>query len=1048
MPSPLLALALVLAALLVPAPALADKAYVQAVANADASIREFQAALTSGDAWRQRQAALALRQDPMAISRLNRFGGDELKLAARRELAAVEQGTRELVRQRLADQLGVTPDRIGFFEATNASGGIKVGQDWDVTARVEVGEVERVDEAGQMVKEKVYQDIRIKDSARNVQEAYFEAATGQARPLDPAAAERYARDAADFAHRHNVEVTDYLGSESYGGLQGEGEAIIKGPKNQALRDVEQLGQVMEYKSNLARNKAMDLVDEAAGKVKAMGLAADDPRALKIMEEAEAAAQGWYQEQARQYVKQFDHQIRPRVEGLGGKVPASTEQATGVLRRLAGGEISPAEARLELKVMGETVDDVIRKGTGLVESAQKLKAINAAVEAAAGRGGSASQALKTLMPSVAKGAEVAALVLPVAGSLSHGYRLEREQAAMENRAINNWEAMHNAFDHAVTEPARMVVGLFGQGVEAGGEAFYRLSQEKGVLGAFGSSFGNVLWYTGAGAAWGIGKTVEGMGHTVLHPVDTGAAVMYTGLQAADLLGQAMLVDEIAANLYYDPEATRVEYEQLRLNAGKYLAMMTVSADQAEKLQDDLRRLIADGMPEAADFAARSNRLVDDYRQAYGRATGYLGQWYSFVYRRYDGLGNPVVAEQNYTLLPVIKRIQALSPDPLSFIDAAFLAGLTSTLVVRVKDAETGQPVSQPGWLQIAGPNFDQVCPDGHGPGLSCSGIPPGTYQVKVSLKGYDPAQMDLTVQPLQRRRYELPATLAKERIVLSHGRIAVRVVDAESGAPIAGASVRIRSPEGDSEATATGGSLSFDRVARGSSTIEASAAGYLDGRQSLAVNPASQADYAVTLRLTRGQEQRAPAGLSVRIEDARSREPIAGARVELSGAAQASASGSQVQWRDLRPGSYRIEVSAPDYLPHSDSFTLASGDNAGTVARLQPTERKAKVAEPDNTAAAAKCFEAQRKKIAGLRQHNQSQNVNGSVTTLTMGVDPACSMAWSACIEAAQRAGRQCPPGADGTYTECFRKENVAWVNCAMEEIACSEAKLMQQCGVK
>ncbi|MDD5366530.1 MAG: carboxypeptidase regulatory-like domain-containing protein [Gallionellaceae bacterium] len=1045
---PSIALLLLMAMLATVPPALADKAYVQAVANADTSIREFQAALKSGDALRQRQAALALRQDPMAVSRLNRFGGDELKLAAKRELAAVEQGTKDLVRQRLADQLGVTPDKISFFEATNPSGEIKVGQDWDVTARVEAGEVERVNEAGQLVKEKVYKDIRIKDSAQSVQEAYYEVATGRARPVDPAAAERYAREATEFAHHHNVEVTDYLGSESYGGLQGEGEAIITGPKNQALRDVEQLSQVMEYKSNLARNKAMDIVDEAAGKVKAMGLAADDPRAVKILEEAEAAAQGWYQEQARQYVKQFDKQIVTRVEALGGKVPARTEQATEVLRRLANGELAPVEARLELKAMGETVDDVIRKGTGLVEAAQKARAISTAVEAAAGKGGSALQALRNIMPKVAKGASVAAAVLPVAGSLSHGYRIEREQAAMEDRGINNWEAMNNAFNHAVTEPARMVMELFGKGVEAGGEGFYRLSKEKGVLGAFGSSFGNALWYTGAGAAWGVGKTVEGVGYTVLHPVDTGSAIMYTGLQAADMLGQAMLVDEIAANLYYDPEATRTEYEQLRANAGRYLTLMEAATGQAEKLQADLRDLIANGKPEAADFTARSNRLVDDYRQAYGQASAYLGQWYSFVYRRYGGLENPVVAEQNYALLPVIKRIKALAPDPLSFIDAAFLKGLPSTLLVRVKDAETGKPISLPGWLQLNGPNFGQVCPDGRGPGLTCAGIPPGSYQIKVSVKGYDPVQLELTVHPLKRRSYELPATLAKERIVLTHGRVAVRVVDARTGAAIAGASVRIRSPEGDSEATAPGGSLSFDRVARGSSTVEASAAGYLSGSQSLTVNPAAQADYAVTLRLNKGQEQRAPAGLSIRVEDARTRQPVSGARVQLSGAGQASAGGSQVQWQNLKPGSYRIEVSAPGYLPHSDSLTLGSGDNAGTVVSLQPMQRKATVAEPDTSAAAAKCFEASRKKIADLRQHNQSQNVNGSVTTLTLGADAACSSAWSACIAEAQRAGKQCPPGADGTFTACFRTENVQWVKCAMDEIACGEAKLMQKCGLK
>lgn len=1044
-----LALALCLAC--AAAPAAADKAYVKAVAAADARIAELQRAVQSGDALARRQAALALRQDPMAISRINQYGDDALKLAANRELAAVEQGTKELIRQRMAQKLGVTPDKIGFFEATNPSGKIKVGQDWDVTARVEVGEVERVTETGQVVKEKVYQDIRIKDSARGVQESYFEAATGRARPADPAAAEKYAQEAAEFAHRHNVEVTDYLGSESYGGLQGEGETIIKGPKNQRLRDVEQLGQVMEYKSNLARNKAMDIVDDAANQVKKLGLAADDPRAVKIMEEAEAAAQGWYQEQARQYVKQFDNQIATRVEALGGKVPDKVDEATRVLRRLAGGEISPAEARLQLKAMGETVDDVIRKGTGLVEAAQKAKALNTAVNAATAKGGNALQALRKAMPNLAKGAGTAAAVLPLAGSLSHGYRIEREQAAMDNRGINNWEALNNAFNHAVAEPAKMVVELFGQGVEAGGEGFYRLSKQHGVAGAFGVSFGNALWYGAAGTAWAAGKTAEGVGYAALHPLDTGAAVMYTGLQAADLLGQALLIDEIAANIYYDPAATRAEYEQLRANADRYRELMETAVGKAEQAQAELRRLVADGKPEAADFGPGIERLVGDYRQAYGLATGAMGQWYSFVYRRYGGLENPVVADRNHALLPVIRRVQALPPDPLAFIDKAFLKGLASSLVVRVKDAGTGKAISQTGWLQLNGPGFERVC-DGRGPALGCAGIPPGEHQVRVSLKGYEPAQLAFKVDPLKRRSYELQAALAKEVIVLSHARVAVRVVDERTGAAIAGASVRIRSPEGDSEASSHTGSLYFERVAKGASTVEASAPGYLSRAQSLSVNPAAQAEYAVTLRLAKGMEQRAPARLAIRVVDARTGQAIPGARVALSGAGQASAgtSGGVAQWRDLKPGSYRVEASAADYLPQTDSLSLAPGDSYETVISLQPVQRKATLPEPaDPSAAAAKCFEGYRKKIAELRRHNQSQDIGGnSLNTVTLGADRACSEAYGACIEAARQTSKQCRPGPDGTFTACFRQENADWVKCAMDEIACGEGKLMQQCGLK
>jgi len=1047
-----LARLIALAACLLASPVLADKAYVQAVRAADARIGEFTRALKTGDSQAMRQAALALRQDPMAISRLNQFGSDTLKQAVNRETQAVEAKTRELVRQRLADKLGVSPDRIGFFEATNPSGEIKVGQDWDVTVQVEVGEVDRLDEAGRVVKQKVYRDIRVKDSAQSVQEAYFEVATGKPRPADPKVAEKYAQEAAEFAHRHNVEVTDYLASEAYGGLPGEGKAIIQGPKNQRLRDVEQLSQVMEYKSNLARNKAQDLIDDAAKQVKALGLEASDPRAVRIMQDAEAAAQGWYQEQARQYVKQFDKQILPRVEALGGKVPARVEEGTQVLRRLSAGEITPAEARLQLKAMGQSVDDVIRKGTGLVEAAQKAKAITAAVNTAAAKGGTPAQALRKLMPQAAKGASVAAAWLPAAGSLAHGYRIEREQAAMENRGVEHWAAFDKAFQHAVTEPARMVVELFGQGVEAGGEAFYRLSREKGVAGAFGSSFGNALWYTGAGALWGGRQVVEGLGHTVFNPVETTAAVMYTGLQAADLLGQALLVDEIAANLYYDPEATRAEFAQLRANAARTREQLAKAIERAEQLQAELRRHVVTAKPEARDFSATAQRLAADYKAAYGQATGYVTQWYGFVYRRYGGLENPVVAEENHALLPLVRRAQALPADPFAFIDEAFLKGLPSSLTVRVKDGASGKPIAESGWLQLNGPGFERVC-DGRGPTLTCQGIPFGNHRVRVNLKGYEPVELELKVHPLKQRDYALQATLAKQTVVPTHARISVRVVDAKSGVLIPGATVRIRSPEGDSQASAPKGTLSFERVARGRSTVEAEAAGYLSGSQGLDVNPASQTDYTVTLRLAKGVEQKAPATLTVRVRDARSGQPIPGARVTLSGAGEASASGSAATLTGLKPGSYRVEASAGGYLPQSDSLTLAAGARSEITLSLQAIERKAATNEAsekaDKAAAAEKCFEAHRKKIADLRAHNQRQDpASNAITTLTLGVDRNCSAAYSACIETARQVARQCPPGPDGTYTHCSRQESAAWIRCALEEISCGERALMQQCGLK
>ncbi|MEW6719729.1 MAG: PKD domain-containing protein, partial [Thermodesulfobacteriota bacterium] len=299
--------------------------YADAVRNADSLIADFERAADSGREAAAREAALRLQKDPIAVQRVNQKGSDALKGRLNGVLDSVKDRTRELARERIAKHYGVKPEEVTFFEATNPSAKPKVGQDWDLTARVRG------------------MDVPVEVSRPVVHDSYYEAYHGGKAPTREAASA--------FAEGQAVEVTDYRHREAYGGSRSEGSRIITGPKDQQLRDPAQISKAIEDKSNAPRQKAIEL--ERMGR--------------------HNEAQGQWLEQARQYDKQFDRQIKPRVEAAGGKVPQQVVKGSAILKEVAEGRISPAEGRQRLAAMGETPESIINKGAGLVEESQKLRA---------------------------------------------------------------------------------------------------------------------------------------------------------------------------------------------------------------------------------------------------------------------------------------------------------------------------------------------------------------------------------------------------------------------------------------------------------------------------------------------------------------------------------------------------------------------------------------------------------------------------------------------------------------------------------------------------
>ena len=308
-----------------------------ALNQAKDKILKYQIAKASGDPNAIREATMRLQEDPLAIRRVNTNPTESFKSGLNNDIAAIQTQTKELIKTRLAER-GISPDRVSFFEATNPTkpgAPVKVGQDWDMTVRID----------GRDVPSRISQPI--------AHEAYYEVATGNKPPpaSDPAARAEYREAANHYAEQQSLAVTDYQYREAYGGSPTEGGRIIAGPKDARLRDPTQMSEVIEYKSNEARNLATELREKGD-----LG-----------------GAVGRDIEEIRQSTKQYEKQVQPRVEAMGGEVPEFIQKGQAMMKKMDSGELTPAQVRDQLEAMGETPETFIRKTAQLVEAAQVLQA---------------------------------------------------------------------------------------------------------------------------------------------------------------------------------------------------------------------------------------------------------------------------------------------------------------------------------------------------------------------------------------------------------------------------------------------------------------------------------------------------------------------------------------------------------------------------------------------------------------------------------------------------------------------------------------------------
>jgi len=304
-------------------------AYLKAIEDAKAKVKNFKEALRSRDPVKIKKANLEIQADPAAIKELNKES-----LIVRKKFVdtteVIHSETLEGIKQRVAEKYNVDPADVEIETFTNPSKTTKGGHDWDVTVKVK-GE-----------------EINFRDVKEIVHEAYYDAAGGE---------KAYPHENPEhFSETHNVEVTSSHNAEAYEG----GKKYIDNPGEYQVKDPERLSKTIEHKSHLEQKKAVEFSKKGD------------------LSKSEV----YRHEQARQYTKQYDKHIKKIIRKRGGRIPENIQKGTKILRKIGkfdkklGRVYTPADADAELAKLGkhgETIESIIQKGSALSESAQKLKA---------------------------------------------------------------------------------------------------------------------------------------------------------------------------------------------------------------------------------------------------------------------------------------------------------------------------------------------------------------------------------------------------------------------------------------------------------------------------------------------------------------------------------------------------------------------------------------------------------------------------------------------------------------------------------------------------
>ena len=207
------------------------------------------------------------------------------------------------------------------------------------------------------------------------------------------------------------------------------------------------------------------------------------------------------------------------------------------------------------------------------------------------------------------------------------------------------------------------------------------------------------------------------------------------------------------------------------------------------------------------------------------------------------------------------------------------------------------------------------------------VPSGSRQITASATGYDPQTLTVQVAAGKFVRQDFSLTPSGG----TTGSVAGTVTDADTGLPIAGATVA--TDTGQSDQTAANGSYTVNNVPAGQRQVTASATGYNPQTATVQVNAGQTAnrDFALT---PSGPTTGSVAGT---VTDASTGLPIAGATVATdTGQSDQTAANGTYTINNVPPGQRQVTASATGYDPESATVQVNAGQTANQDFALTPS----------------------------------------------------------------------------------------------------------------
>jgi hypothetical protein len=197
------------------------------------------------------------------------------------------------------------------------------------------------------------------------------------------------------------------------------------------------------------------------------------------------------------------------------------------------------------------------------------------------------------------------------------------------------------------------------------------------------------------------------------------------------------------------------------------------------------------------------------------------------------------------------------------------------------------------------------------------LAPGEVLVRVAAQGYEPAEESTTVRSGERATVELRARKQPPPV----GRLRVVVVDKRDNAPVAEAKVEVGDKEVETDAT---GQARLGELPPGPVLVKISAPGFQSVEEAAVIVGGQEAEMPVPLVTLK---RLGYATVSGTVRSTRQGRPVV-ATLSIPAAKVSTRTDAQGSFSvKLKPGTYRIIISAKGHLTQTKSITVRDGEQA-------------------------------------------------------------------------------------------------------------------------